>query len=211
MPRPSPSKISPGTGRPLLIILSGPSGVGKDAVLAKMKKVHFPIHHIVTLTTRSRRPSEKDNIDYRFVSKEEFLRLKENEELLESAIVYGNYYGVPRQDVLDALQAGQDVLVKVDVQGAETIKKAMPQAVAIFLTPPSKEDLLTRLKHRSTESAQEVGIRLKAAEDEFNRLPAFDYVVVNYWGEIDRAVSTINSILSIEKGSVGNRKLPKEE
>ncbi len=211
MPRPSPSQTSSVIGRPILIILSGPSGVGKDAILAKMKEVHYPIHHVVTLTTRPRRPSEKDNIDYRFVSKEEFQHLKENDELLESAIVYGNYYGVPKQDVLDALQSGQDVLIKVDVQGAETIKKAVPQAVAIFLTPPSKDDLLTRLKHRSTESAQEVGIRLKAAEDEFNRLPSFDYVVVNYSGEIDRAVSAITSIISVEKGNFVNRKLNKEE
>ena len=176
----------------------------------KMKEVHFPIHHVVTLTTRPRRPSEKDNIDYRFVSKEEFIRLKENDELLESGIVYGNYYGVPRQDVLDALQAGQDVLVEVDVQGAETIEESHAASGGVSLLH-LKGDFTDPVETPHTESVQEVGIRLKAAEDEFNRLPAFDYVVVNYWGEIDRAVSAINSIISIEKGSVGNRKLPKEK
>ncbi len=159
----------------------------------------LPIHYVVTMTTRPRRPAEKDNIDYRFVSREEFIKLKDNNELLESATVYGNYYGVPKKDVTDNLEAGRDVLVKVDVQGAETIKKAMPQAVAIFLSPPSKEELFTRLKKRSTESETEMKVRLQAAEDEFRKLPSFDYVVVNYRGGIDRAVAAITSIITIEK------------
>jgi guanylate kinase len=187
------------TGKALLIILSGPSGVGKDAVLARMKEMQFPIHYIVTLTTRLRRSTEKDKVDYQFVSREEFLKLKENNELLESATVYTNYYGVPKKAVTDNLEAGRDVLIKVDVQGAETIKKVMPQAVAIFLSPPSKHELFTRLKKRSTESETEMKVRLQAAEDEFMKLPSFDYVVVNYRGEIDRAVAAITSIISIEK------------
>jgi guanylate kinase len=207
MLNPSPSQKTALSKQPILIILSGPSGVGKDAVLARMKEVNFPIHHVITLTTRARRPSETDNVHYRFVSRADFLQLKESHELLESATVYGNYYGVPKQDVMKALQSGRDVLVKVDVQGAETIKKAMPQAIAIFLSPPSKDDLLVRLKHRSTESGQELNTRLKAAEDEFSQLPSFDYVVVNYWGEIDHAVSAIKSIIAIEKGELGDTEL----
>jgi guanylate kinase len=204
MQKPSPKQPPVKVDKTLFIILSGPSGVGKDAVLARMKELGYPLRYVVTLTTRTRRPLEKDNIDYRFVSKEEFQQLERQHELLESATVYGNNYGVPKKDVIEAMEAGQDVLVKVDVQGAETIKKTMPQAVAIFLTPPSKNDLLTRLKQRSTESAQEVSVRLRAAEDEFNRLPSFDYVVVNYRGELDKAVSAIASIISIEKGGTGN-------
>lgn len=199
MRRPSPENDSLKSGRSLLIILSGPSGVGKDAILARMKETEFPIYYIITMTTRHRRPAEKDKVDYQFVSREEFLRLKENNELLESATVYGNYYGVPKKDVTDNLKAGRDVLIKVDVQGAETIKKAMPQAVAIFLSPPSKDELLSRLKKRSTESEAELKVRLQAAEDEFRKLPSFDYVVVNHRGEIDRAVTAIMSIISIEK------------
>jgi guanylate kinase len=199
MQKPSPNLAFSRSQRPLFVILSGPSGVGKDAVLAKMKETLFPIYYIVTMTTRPRRPAEKDKVDYQFVSKEEFLKLKQNNELLESANVYGNYYGVPKQDVVKNLEAGRDVLVKVDVQGVETIKKAMPQAVAIFLSPPSKDELLTRLKHRHTESEAEVRVRLQAAEDEFKQLPSFDYVVVNYRDELERAVSAIGSIIAIEK------------
>lgn len=186
-------------GQPLLIILSGPSGVGKDAVLARMKESRFPLHYVVTMTTRPQRRQEKDKVDYQFVSKEEFLRMKAANELLESALVYGNFYGVPKKDIVDALNAGQDVLVKVDVQGAETIKKAMPQAVAIFLVPPSRDELVSRLKQRSTETPEEMETRLKAAAKEFKQLPEFDYVVVNYRGELDRAVSSIVSIITTEK------------
>ena len=200
MSRRSPSRPPSEADKPLLIILSGPSGVGKDAVLARMKDGQYPFHYVVTLTTRPRRPLEKDNVDYHFISIEEFQRLRQKGELLESAIVYGNWYGVPKRDVMEALDAGKDVLIKVDVQGAETIKKAMPQSVAIFLAPPSREDLLTRLRQRSTESDLDVVVRVQAAEDEFRKLPSFDYVVVNYGGEIDRAVSAIATIVSTEKG-----------
>jgi len=199
MQRQSPDKEPSKAGKALLFILSGPSGVGKDAVLARMKEIKFPIHYIVTMTTRPRRPAEKENVDYQFASKEQFLTLKENNELLESATVYGNYYGVPKKDVMDKLAAGRDVVVKVDVQGAETIKKAIPQAVAIFLSSPSKDELFSRLKKRSTESETEMKVRLQAAEDEFRKLPSFDYIVMNYRGEIDRAVATIMSIIAVEK------------
>lgn len=201
MRRPSPKENPSKTGKPLLIVISGPSGVGKDAVISRMKETNFPIYHIVTITTRPRRPLERDRVDYHFVSKDEFLRLKDKNELLESATVYGNYYGVPKKDVIDNLKAGRDVLIKVDVQGVETIKQAMPQAIAIFISPPSNDELFTRLKSRSTESDIEMRIRLQAAEDEFHKLPCFDYVVINHRDEIDRAVAAISAIISIEKGS----------
>jgi guanylate kinase len=164
-----------------------------------MKKRHFPLHHVITITTRPRRSSESNNIDYRFVTRDEFLELKAKGELLESANVYGNWYGVPRKDVIESLTAGQDTLIKVDVQGAENIKRILPQAIAVFLAPPSKEDLLTRLRQRSTESTDNLALRLKSAEDEFDRLPMFDYVVVNHDNEIDRAVADIAAIIACEK------------
>jgi guanylate kinase len=187
------------TGTPLLVILSGPSGVGKDAVLARMKEMQFPLHHVVTLTTRARRPAEQDNIDYRFVSQAEFEELRGKGQLLESAQVYGNWYGVPRRGVEDGLRAGKDTIVKVDIQGAENIKRAMPQSVSVFLAPPSRADLLARLEKRRTESVADMAVRLEAAERELGRMFYFDYVAVSRWGQIDRVVSDISWIMAAEK------------
>jgi len=200
MPEQIPSQPSSAIiQRPVLVILSGPSGVGKDAVLARMKEMDLPLHFVITMTTRPRRPKEKNNVDYRFVSQEEFLELKSKNELLESANVYGNWYGVPRKDVIDALHAGKDTVIKVDVQGVENYKKIMPQAVAIFLSPPSREELKVRLQQRSTESGDNLSIRVQTAESEFDKLPIFDYVVINHRNEIDRAVSEIIAIINTEK------------
>ena len=185
--------------KPLLIVLSGPSGVGKDAVLVRMKESDYPLNYITTLTTRSRRPNEKDGVDYHFTSAEKFRVMMENNELLEHAHVYGNWYGVPRQSVKQALDAGQDTIVRVDVQGAANIKKLLPKAVFIFLMPPSIEDLFTRLKSRRTESEKEMTLRLKTAEDEIKQLPLFDYTVINHWNEINRATDEIKSIITAEK------------
>lgn len=200
MPKQSPSP-PPSTRdqKPLLIVISGPSGVGKDAVLARMKERGMPYYYVVTVTTRLPRSMEKDGIDYHFVSQERFLKMKENNELLEHAHVYGNWYGVPRKEVTDALEAGKDTVIKVDVQGVEHIKQVMPQAIAIFLSPPSREDLETRLKQRSTESADILKLRVKSAENEFDKLPIFDYVVINHWNEVDRAVEEIAAIIDAEK------------
>ena len=193
--------------RPLLIVLSGPSGVGKDAVLTKMKELGYPLKYITTLTTRPRRPNERNNVDYHFVSMERFQELIENNELLERANVYGNWYGVPKKEVKQALDKGEDVVVKVDVQGAATIKKILPQAIFIFLVPPSMEELLVRLRQRRTESASDLALRLKTAEEEIKQLPLFDYVVVNRWDEIDLAVADIEAIITAEKCRVTPREI----
>jgi len=185
--------------KPLLIVLSGPSGAGKDAILNRMKKSGYPAEFITTITTRPQRAEEKNNIDYHFVSVESFQKMIENKELLEWANVYGNWYGVPKEPVKRALDRGQDVIVKVDVQGAATIKKTIPQAVFIFLVPPSMEELATRLKQRHTESPFDLTLRLKTAEEEMKQLPLFDYVVVNREAEIDLAVSAIEAIITAEK------------
>ena len=193
--------------RPLLMVLSGPSGVGKDAVLARMKESGYPLKYITTLTTRPRRASEKNNVDYHFVSRERFQEMIENSAILEWANVYGNWYGVPKEAVKQALGKGEDIIVKVDIQGAATIKKILPQAIFTFLIPPSMDDLLIRLKQRRTESPSDLSLRLKTAEEEMKQLPLFDYVVVNKWDEIDLAVSEIKALITAEKCRVAPREI----
>lgn len=192
---------------PLLIVLSGPSGVGKDAVLEGFKKRDYPMHYAVTATTRPRRKKETDGVDYHFVSKADFENMIGKGELLEWANVYGNLYGVPRSELRQAMAKGKDVIVKVDVQGAATIKKTLPQAVFIFLAPPSMEDLNKRLKQRKTESSIDLEVRIKAAEKEMNSLSMFDYVVVNHKDGIGKAISLIESIITAEKCRVKPRRI----
>ena len=192
---------------PLLIVLSGPSGVGKDAILARMKESGYPLEYITTVTTRPRRPAERDNVDYHFISLEKFQEMVESGELLEWAEVYNNWYGVPKETVNKALDRGQDTIIKIDVQGATTIKKIIPQAIFIFLIPPSVEELVTRIKQRRTESAFDLALRIRIAEKEIEQLPLFDYVVVNRPGEIDQAVSEIKAIIAAEKCRVSPRQV----
>ena len=193
--------------RPLLVVVSGPSGVGKDAVLARMKQLGEPLAYIVTVTTRPRRPKEVDNVDYHFISSERFQWLVKHNQLLEWANVYGNYYGVPSRPIREALEKGQDAIAKVDVQGAATIKKLLPQAVFIFLMPPSLAELTNRLRKRLTESPDTLARRLKTAEEEIEQLAMFDYVVVNRQDEIDLAVAQIKAIITAEKCRVIPRKI----
>ncbi len=190
--------------KPSLFILSGPSGVGKDAVLNKLKNSSFPMKYVVTMTTRPRREREQDKIDYIFVSKDHFQELIENDGLLEHANVYGNMYGVPRAEVEEALNNGQDVMVKVDVQGVDNIKRVKPDSISIFLAPSSIEDLSQRLKQRKTESPETLELRIKTASEEMKKLPEFDYVVVNRKGKINSAVSEINAIVTAEKCRIRN-------
>jgi len=190
---------------PLLIILSGPSGVGKDAVLSRMKESGYPLYYTVTATTRPRRPGEVDGVDYLFISQEKFAEMIRNGEFLEWANVYGNLYGVPKKPVKQALASSQDVIIKVDVQGATTIKNILPQAVFIFLAPPSVEELYQRLKERKTESTAELELRLRKARQEMESLSLFDYVVVNYRDKVDLAISQIQAIITAEKCRVNQR------
>jgi guanylate kinase len=193
--------------KPLLIVLSGPSGVGKDAVLNYLRKSGSNFSFIVTMTTRARRLNEKDNRDYHFVSKEEFQNLLAKNELLESANVYGNWYGVAKQTVRDALQQGKDVLWKVDVQGAANIKKFAPQAVFIFLMPPSLDELANRLRLRYTESPETLALRLKTADSEIKQASKFDYVVVNHCDQLALAALEIQAIAAAEKCRVNPREI----
>ena len=183
--------------KPLLIVVSGPSGAGKDAVLARVKGSGQPLNFVVTATTRSQREGESDGASYYFVSRERFQEMVEGGELLEWAEVYGNLYGVPRRRVKEALERGHDVLVKVDVQGAATIKRAVPQALLIFLAPPSTAALEERLRDRSTESAAELERRIATAHEEMKQQGMFDYVVVN--DEVEMAAAEIDAIIAAEK------------
>ena len=191
--------------RPLLVVLSGPSGVGKDAVLARMKRSERPFHYVITATTRPKRAREKNGVDYHFLSRKEFQQMIDKHQLLEWANVYGNYYGVPKNDITSALSQGVDTIVKVDVQGAATIKKILPQAVFIFLMPPSMEELKKRLRRRRSESSEDLALRLERAKGEIKSLPLFDYVITSHQNKLDEVVSQIDAIIAAEKRRVKPR------
>lgn len=192
---------------PLVIIISGPSGVGKDAILNRMKERANSFEFIITVTTRSRRANEKNGVDYNFISPQEFQELLKNGGLLEWANVYGNYYGVPKAPVKAALTSGKDTIIKVDVQGAENIKKILPEAVFIFIAPPTLTELSDRLIGRCTENACDLAVRLKTAENEFQQMSRFDYIVMNCSNKIDDAIEDIRSIIKAEKCRANPRKI----
>jgi guanylate kinase len=198
MSRDRRSALAP-PAKPLLIVLSGLSGVGKDTVLADLKKSGLPAFFSVSATTRARRSGEKEGADYYFVAPEKFQQMIDADELLEWAVVYGNRYGIPRTPVRQAIERGQDVIVKIDVQGAATIRKKAPGAVLIFLVTSTMDELEDRLHKRSTESPAELKLRLKTAVKELESIAIFDYIVVNRQGEIQRTIDTINAIMTAEK------------
>jgi guanylate kinase len=191
---------------PLVIVVAGPSGVGKDAILHRMKERHCPFHFVTTMTTRQQRAGEKDMVDYHFVAKDEFQQLLQNNGLLEWAEVYGNWYGVPKGPVKEALDQGKDTIIKVDVQGAFHYKSILPDAILIFIAPPSLEELSKRLCKRKTECAEDLSLRLKTAEMELEQISHFDYVVLNSSNAVDQAVEDILAIIRAEKCRVQPRK-----
>ena len=188
-----------GAPTPILVVLSGPSGVGKDAVLARMREGAVPYHFTVTATTRAQRPGERDGVDYIFLTPPQFDQMVEQDGFLEWAHVYGNRYGVPKEQVRKALDQGKDVLLKADVQGAATMKRLAPEAVFIFLVAPSLEELDRRLQDRKTESTTDVNLRLRTARAEMGHQPMFDYVVVNRDNALDDAVAEIEAIIAKER------------
>jgi guanylate kinase len=193
--------------QPLFLVLSGLSGVGKDTVLAGLRQSGLPVFISVSATTRARRAGEKDGFDYHFVSAEKFQSMVASGELLEWATVYGNSYGIPKEPLRQALKKGSDVLVKIDVQGAATIKKILPQAVFIFLVTSTLEELEQRLKKRRTETPAELELRLNTARQELEQIPLFDYCIVNRQGEIAVTVEAIKSIITAEKCRIARRDL----
>ena len=191
----------------LLFVLTGPSGVGKDVTLERMEKMGVPFHYVVTVTTRKKRPGEVQGKHYHFVSKEEYRQLLEEGQLLENAEIYGNMYGIPRSEVVDPLRRGIDVIMKPDVQGARRMRELEPDAVFIFLAPPSMEEQARRLFYRKTEDPQELAVRLGVARQEMHELTQFDYVVVNHNNRLDDTVRQIEAIMIAEKSKVHPRRI----
>jgi guanylate kinase len=194
-----------GSRRPLVIVLSGPSGVGKDATIARIRDSGVKFHYIVTATTREKRPNEIDGSHYHFLTRRNFKQMIAQDEFLEYAEVYGNLYGVPKNEVRQAMDRGEDVIIKVDVQGASTLKKKIPDAVFICLLPPSMHDLQERLKNRNSDSAKSVSTRMNKAEQEIGCLPLFDYCVVNNKDDLDRTAQAVAGIIRTEKHRVKPR------
>lgn len=197
-----------GAAGAMLVIVSGPSGVGKDSVIEALRREPRDpdYHYVVTCTTRPRRAYEIDGIHYHFLSPAEFARLRRAGELLEANEVHGNWYGTPRADVRDALRQGHDVILKIDVQGAAVVKGRVPEALLIFLVPPSLEDLFGRLQARATESADELDVRQRNAALELARQDDYDHVVVNETGQIDRTARRIHEIILEEKAAHPDRR-----
>jgi guanylate kinase len=187
------------SAHPLLIVISGPSGVGKDAALDRMRKAGLPYHYVLTATTRAKRPGEKDGVDYWFISEDKFQQMVKKDQFLEWAKVYGNYYGVPKREITESLKQGLDTVVKVDVQGAATIKRILPDALFIFLMPPSPEELAKRLKQRYGLSSTVLDVRLGKAQEEMESLPMFDYVITSYTDNLDLTASQINGAVAAAK------------
>ncbi len=191
----------------LLLVVSGSSGAGKDAIIDRMKELRYPFSYVVTATTRAQRTNEIDGVHYHFVTVESFQQMIERGELLEWASVYDNFYGVPRRSVSEAMKKGSDVVVKVDVQGAATIRRAVPGAVLVFIRPPSLRELEHRLRNRRSETAKELAVRLGKAAGEYNQLPLFDYVLTSQQSGIDEAVRQIQAIVAAEKCRVNPRRV----
>ncbi len=188
-----------GSANPLLVVISGPSGVGKDTVIALMRERMPECRFAVTATTRERRDDEVDGEHYFFYSEATFRGMIADGELLEWAEVYGNLYGVPRRQIAEALESGVDVIVKTDVQGASTIKRIEPGALLVFLAPPEMDALPARLGRRMTESPDDFDVRMRTAEAEMRAAADFDRVVVNHDGRIDDTVEEIRATIAAER------------
>ncbi|MBN1317549.1 MAG: guanylate kinase [Anaerolineales bacterium] len=190
---------------PLLIVISGPSGVGKDTVVHRLKERGVPFHFVVTTTDRQPRPDEVDGVNYNFVSTEQFEQMIEENELLEWACVYGDYKGVPKQQVRQAFSSGKDVIMRLDVQGAATIKKLAPDAILIFLVANSEADMIERLRARHSDTEEAIRKRMVIARQEYTRIDEFDYCVLNPHNNVDFAVEEVLAIIRTEHARVKQR------
>jgi len=202
-----PVSFNPLQHEPLLVVISGPSGVGKDSVIQRMKELMLPFHFVVTATTRRQRAGERHGVDYFFVSHDEFAEMIEQGELLEYAIVYNDYKGIPKEQVRQALSSGKDVVMRVDVQGAATVRELSPDAVLIFLTTQNEAELERRLRSRKTETPEGLNLRIATARQELKRIKEFDYVVVNRENHLDETVDTILAIITAEHNRTQQRKV----
>lgn len=181
-----------------LVVLSGPSGVGKDTVIQEVRRLLPGLQRPVAFTTRGPRPGEQDGREYSFVTAAEFRRRQARGEFLETATVHGNLYGTSRERVEELLRRGQDVLLKIDVQGAAQLRSQQPGALFVFLAPPSRQELLARLRERATESPQELDRRTADADRELAEAGWYHHVVVN--DQVERAAREIAALLAPEPG-----------
>ena len=191
----------------LLIIISGPSGIGKDTVVQGLKDRQRPFHFVITATSREPRKNEEHGVDYFFYSKEKFEAMIEAGEFLEHAWVYSDHKGVPKSQVRQALETGEDVVMRLDFQGAKTVREMCPDAILIFLTAKSKDEWLDRLKSRRSETDEELALRIRTAKHEYESLDIFDYIVVNEHGKLDHTLDVIESIINAEHHRVHPRKV----
>ena len=219
----APGHVSDDPGRPdnvilgapgaMLVIISGPSGVGKDTIIDAMRQREVATGHqgdrhwVVTVTTRAPRDGEVDGLDYHFVSREEFLRIRADRGFLEANEVHGNWYGSPRTQVREALSSGRDAMLKIDVQGAQVVKEQVSEALLIFVIPPSLETLFARLRARATETADELEVRQRNAAIELARQDDYDHVVVNETGQVERTAERIEAIVARERAEHAGRRV----
>ena len=208
-----PDNVIEGAPGAMLVIISGPSGVGKDTIIDEMHRRERAEgrenerHYLVTVTTRAPREGEVDGIDYHFVDREEFIRMWRDRGFLEANEVHGNFYGSPRVPVRQALLAGKDVILKIDVQGAQVVKEQVTEALLIFIIPPSLETLFDRLRSRATETADELEVRQRDAAVELARQDDYDHVVVNETGLVGRTADRIDAIIAEERAAHAGRRV----
>ncbi len=200
------SKYTIENPQPIILIISGLSGSGKDTVINRVQEISGRIFHfVVTCNTRPRRENEIDGVDYHFISRDRFLQMIEDGEMLEHSEVYEDLKGVPRFEVDNAFQVGKDIVMRLDTQGMQKVKAVYPNAVSIFILPPDSQEWIKRLRSRKTESEESLRIRIQTAEKELKGISAFDYIVVNK--EVDQAAGDILTILEAERMSSTNRKV----
>jgi guanylate kinase len=192
---------------PLLIVISGPSGVGKDSVIKRLREKDPSLAFVVTAASRDPRPGEVHGVDYYFFPPEEFRQRIDSGEFLENAVVYGELKGILKKEVKKWMDTGRDVVLRVDVQGAATIRQKAPQALMIFLTPETDQELVERLMSRDTETPEELKVRIETARQEMMRVSEFDYKVVNREGCMEEAVDVILAIIKAEHHAIHPRKV----
>ena len=190
---------------PVVVVISGPSGVGKDAVLRRLLELRPELSMVVTATDRAPRPGERDGVDYHFVTAARFEAMIASDELVEHAVVYGQHKGIPKSSVRDKLASDDDVVLRLDVQGAATVRAMIPDAVLVFLCAESETALARRLFRRGTESEEQFARRVATARAETRRLDEFDYVVVNPEGGLERAAAKLSAIIDAEKSRRGRK------
>ena len=203
-----PQDVVEGAPGAMVVIVSGPSGVGKDTVISSLclMPIEPQRYFVVTCTTRPRREYEVDGLHYHFLDDAEFVRRRDAGGFLESNLVHGHWYGTPRDQVREALAAGRDAILKIDVQGAAVVKQRVPDALLVFLVPPSLEDLFSRLRSRATETADELDTRQRNAALELARADDYDHVVVNETDQVARVAVRVDQIIRAEKAAHPDRR-----